>query len=207
MAWVASVEAIVPPLAVVTAHVTPLLPESLTRTAVKVAVWFVQLAFWGKILDELPVTLVIEIGCELLPQAMRNPASTSIRHIPATVAPLDILRLAKPTMTMPASGNVNGSHGERFSALRCWGFTVPEFGPEVAIVRVTVWGDVAPWATVLKAQLTVVSGRLLQAKVTAAAKVVAPPVAVTVKVDLADCPESAGAGVVGVDKVKVGAIT
>ena len=47
MAWVASVEAIVPPLAVLTTHVTPLLPESLVRVAVKVAVEFVQPAFWG----------------------------------------------------------------------------------------------------------------------------------------------------------------
>ena len=42
-----SAERIEPPFAVVTDHVTPLLPESLARTAVKVAVAFVQPAFWG----------------------------------------------------------------------------------------------------------------------------------------------------------------
>jgi hypothetical protein len=81
---------------------------------------------------------------------------------------------------------------------------VPEFGPVVVIVRVTVLGDEAPWAIVLKAQLTVVSGRPLQAKVTASVKVVAPPVAVTVNMDVVACPESAVVGVVGLDKVKVG---
>jgi hypothetical protein len=143
----------------------------------------------------------------LLPQATRSPRTARDTQRPAIAECLDIFRPAKPTMTMPASGNVNGSHGERFSALGCWGLTVPEFGPAVLMVRVTVWGDVAPWAIVLKAQLTVVSRRPLQAKVTAAAKVVAPPVAVTVKVEVVDCPESAVAGVVGVDKVKVGAVT
>ena len=137
MPWVGSAETIEPPLAVVTAHVTPLLPESLTRTAVKVAVAFVQPVFWGKILAELPVTLVNEIGCELLPQAMRNPASTSIRHIPATVAALDILRLAKPTMTTPARGKVSGSQGRRLSD-RWRNVPVPLFGPRLVMVIVTV---------------------------------------------------------------------
>ena len=126
-----------PPVAGVTAHVTPLLPESLARTAVKVAVAFVQPVFWGKILDELPVTLEIDTGCELLPQAMRNPANTSIRHIPATVAPLDTLRLAKPTITTPARGKVSGSQGRRLSD-RWRNVPVPLFGPLVLRVIVTV---------------------------------------------------------------------
>lgn len=46
----------------------------------------------------------------------------------------------------------------------------------------------------------------MQAKVTAAANFVAPPVAVTVKVEVVDSPAGAGAGVVGADKVKVGAL-
>ncbi len=104
----------------------------------KVAVAFVQPVFWGKILDELPVTLVIEIGCELLPQAIRNPASTSIRHIPATVAPLDILRRAKPTITTPARGKVSGSHGRRLSERWRNVLPVPLFGPAVLTVKVTV---------------------------------------------------------------------
>ena len=141
MAWVASVEAIVPglpPPVALTAHVTPLLPESLTRTAVKVAVAFVQPVFWGKILDELPVTLVIETGCELLPQAMRNPASTSIRHIPDTVAPLDILRPARPIITTPARGKVSGSQGRRLSERWRNRVPVPLFGPVLLMVIVTV---------------------------------------------------------------------
>ena len=117
---------------------TPLLPESLTRTAVKVAVEFVQPVFWGKILDALPVTLEIETGWELLPQAMRNPASTSIRHIPATVAPLDILRLAKPTITTPARGKDSGSQGRRLSDRWRNVVPVPLFGPAVWTVMVTV---------------------------------------------------------------------
>ena len=157
MPWVGSAETIEPPLAVVTAHVTPLLPESLARTAVKVAVAFVQPVCWGKILDELPVTLVIETGGELLPQAMRNPASTSIRHIPATVAALDILRPAKPSITTPARGKVSGSQGRRLSDR--WRNVVPTplFGPRVLTVIVTVDAcDPAAIVAELKAQLLLV---------------------------------------------------
>jgi hypothetical protein len=130
----------------------------LARTAVKVAVAFVQPAFWGKILDELPVTLVIETGGELLPQAMRNPASTSIRHIPDTVAPLDILRRAKPIITTPARGKVSGSQGRRLSDRWRNVLPVPLFGPAVPMVIVTVDAP-APAAIVadgLKAQLLLV---------------------------------------------------
>src|SRR5713226_7618659 len=141
-------------------------------------------------------------GGLLLPQATKNPRSTSETHRPAIAECLDIFRPAKPTMTIPASGNVNGSHGERFSALRCWGFTVPGFGPAVVMVRVTVWGPVAPAAIAGAEQVIVASGRPLQAKVTLAANVAAPPVGVTVKVEVVDCPESAVAGVVGVVMVK-----
>jgi hypothetical protein len=74
----------------------------------------------------------------LLPQATKNPSSTSETHRPAMAECFDIFRPAKPTMTMPASGNVNGSHGERLSALCCWGLAVPGFGPVVVMVRVTV---------------------------------------------------------------------
>jgi hypothetical protein len=75
------------------------------------------------------------------------------------------------------------------------------------MVRVTVWTPVAPAAICvgLKPQLTVASGRPLQAKVTASANV--PPPGVTLKVEVVDSPESTGAGVVGVDRVKVGAVT
>ena len=75
----------------------------------------------------------------------------------------------------------------------------------VVKVTVTVWGDEAPWAIVLKPQVIVASGRPLQAKVTGAANLVAPPVAVTIKVDVVDSPAGADAGVVGVDKLNVGA--
>jgi hypothetical protein len=69
---------------------------------------------------------------------MRNPASTSIRHIPVTVAPLDILRLAKPTITTPARGKVSGSQGRRLSDRWRNVLPVPLFGPAVWIVMVTV---------------------------------------------------------------------
>lgn len=111
-------------------------------------------------------------------------------------------------MTRPESGNASGSHGERLSA-RWRSLALPAefvFGPVVVIVTVTVWGDEAPWAIALKPQVMVVSGRPLQAKVTASANVVAPPVAVTIKVDVVASPASTGTGVVGVDKVNVGAL-
>jgi hypothetical protein len=77
------------------------------------------------------------------------------------------------------------------------------------MVRVMVCGDEAPAAICvgLKLQVTpmIPEGRL-QAKVTASANVVAPPVAVTIKVEVVDSPASAGAGVVGVDRWKVGAL-
>lgn len=118
-------------------------------------------------------------------------------------------RPAMPTITTPASGRVIGSHGRRLSARRCCCFfTLPAvFGPDVVMVRVTCCGDVAPWAIVLKPQVIVASGRLLHLKVTASAKVVAPPVAVTVKVEEVAIPAGAGAGVEGVVTVKVGAFT
>jgi hypothetical protein len=81
-------------------------------------------------------------------------------------------------------------------------------GPVVVMVTVTVVAA-APAAICvgLKAQLTVASGRPLQAKVTASVNV--PPPGVTLKVEVVDSPESTGVGVgvVGVDKVKVGATT
>src|ERR1700675_580627 len=127
-------------------------------------------------------------GGPLLPQATKNPRSTSDTQRPAIAECLDIFRPAKPTMTMPASGNVNGSHGERLSALRCWGFTMPEFGPLVPMVRVTVWSPVAPAAIAGAEQVTVASGRPLQTKVMGTVVV---PVGVTVKVeDIVLCPES-----------------
>jgi hypothetical protein len=65
---------------------------------------------------------------------------------------------------------------------------MPEFGPAVAMVRVTVWGPVAPAAIAGAEQVTVASGRLLQTKVMGTVVV---PVGVTVKVeDVVLCPES-----------------
>jgi hypothetical protein len=63
---------------------------------------------------------------------------------------------------------------------------------------------VAPRAIGLALQTTVAGG-LLQAKVTASVNV--PPPDVTVKVEVVDSPASTDAGVVGADKVKVGAVT
>ena len=104
------------------------------------------------------MTLEIETGCELLPQAMRNPASASIRHIPDTVATLDILCLAKPTITTPARGKVSGSQGRRLSERRRNWLPVPLFGPLLVMVIVTV-DALDPAAIVadgLKAQLLLV---------------------------------------------------
>jgi hypothetical protein len=79
-------------------------------------------------------------------------------------------------------------------------------GPVVEIVSVTVCTPVVPVAICvgLKAQLTVASGRPLQAKVIG--KVVVP-VGVTVKVVMVDWPAAAGAGAVGVVTVKAGLVT
>jgi hypothetical protein len=68
-------------------------------------------------------------------------------------------------------------------------------------VTVTACGDVAPCAIELNEQLTVASGRPLQAKVTGVVNV-DPLLAVTLKVEVVDIPESTVAGVVGADKVK-----
>jgi hypothetical protein len=48
----------------------------------------------------------------LLPQATNSPRSISETHSPAIAERLEILRPAKPTMKMPASGNDSGSQGE-----------------------------------------------------------------------------------------------
>jgi hypothetical protein len=105
-------------------------------------------------------------------------------------------------MAMPARGNDSGSHGERLSARRRSFLTPPAvFGPVVLIVTVTACGDVAPCAIELNEQLTVASGRPLQAKVTGVVNV-DPLLAVTLKVEVVDIPESTVAGVVGADKVK-----
>jgi len=78
------------------------------------------------------------------------------------------------------------------------------FGPVVLMAKVTVCGDEAPAAMVLKLLQptpTIPAGRL-QAKVTALTKV-EPLVAVIVKPDWVDSPASAGPGVVSMfEKVK-----
>jgi hypothetical protein len=83
-------------------------------------------------------------------------------------------------MKMPAIGSVRGSHGECLSARCDLLVPVPGFGPLVVMVSVT---GVAPapaaiWVG-LNAQVTVESGRLEQANVTAVAN--GPPVGVAVK--------------------------
>src|ERR1017187_752107 len=124
-------------------------------------------------LDELPLTATL-IGCELLPQATRNPASTSAKKRLPTIEYFNRLRPAKPARTIPAKGRVIGNHGSRFSARRrccLLGLPVFEFGPLVVIVTVSVTGLGVP-AVIAgpKLQVTVVSGRPLQAKVTLSAK-------------------------------------
>src|ERR1700730_12744398 len=98
------------------------------------------------------------MGCVVVPQAMRNPASASIRPTPATVATLDILRLAKPTITTPARGKVSGSQGRRLSERWFDGLPGPLFGPLLLLCIVTVDAG-APAAIVadgLKVQLLLV---------------------------------------------------
>jgi hypothetical protein len=64
---------------------------------------------------------------------------------------------------------------------------MPEFGPLVAIVRVTVWSPVAP-AAIGGAEQVIVASGTLQTKVMGTVVV---PVGVTVKVeDRVLCPES-----------------
>ena len=80
-----------------------------------------------------------------------------------------------PTITMPAIGRVSGSHGARLSARCDLLVPVPVFGPAVAIVSDT---GVAPAPAAicggLNAQVTVASGRLEQANVTALVNVALP---------------------------------
>jgi hypothetical protein len=172
--------------------------------AVKVAVWGGQLSVvsFGNRVDAEGLTLTPTPGPLLVPQATRSPISMRDAQS-ATIMPyLDTLRPAKPAITMPASGSDSGSHGERLSALRRSFLTAPAvFGPVVLMVTVTGCGDVAPWAIELKEQLTVASGRPLQAKVMALVNV-DPLFAVTLKVEVVDSPENTVAGVVGADKVK-----
>ena len=138
----------------------------------------------------------------MLPQATKNPRITSDIHSPPIMTCLDDLRPPIPSITIPARGNVKGSHGRRLSARRWRLFTPPLlFGPVVLIVSVTACGDAAPCAIELKEQVTVASGRLLQAKVTGVVNV-DPLFAVTLKAEVVDSPERTVAGVVGADKVK-----
>ena len=147
------------------------------------------------------LTLMVTGGW-LPPQAIKSPRRASDAQRPAIAECLDIFRPARPTMTIPASGSVNGSHGERLSALRWDDPAVPEFGPVVVMVRVTVWTPVVPAAIGLAEQVTVASGTPLQTKVMGTVVV---PVGVTVKVEVVVCPESGVAGVEGVVMAKMGA--
>jgi hypothetical protein len=168
---------------------------------------------FGNKVDPEGLTLTVIAGGVLLPppQASSKPRSASETKRLATMEYLDRLRPAMPTMTTPASGRVIGSQGMRLSAWRCCFLTPPfGFGPVVVMVRVSVTGLAVPAGIGFseKLQVTVASGRPLQTKLTAAAKVVTPvPVAVTVKVEVVDCPESTVPGLLGFDKVNVGALT
>src|SRR5580698_11282060 len=102
----------VPPFGVVTAQVTAVLVVLVT-VAIKVTLWsgHPSLALLGN-KGDWAATLT-PIGGELLPpQATRTPISRSATHRPAMAECFQTFRPAKPTMTMPASGKVNGSQGE-----------------------------------------------------------------------------------------------
>jgi hypothetical protein len=121
-------------------------------------------------------------GAELLPQAINRPISTSATPSAAPIEYLDHFRPARPTITTPAIGKVNGSHGIRLSARFC--ILAPDvFGPEVVMVRVTgtVTGPPGVPAAIeagLNTQ-TIVGSRPGQLKLTVAAKLLAPPAGVT----------------------------
>ena len=123
---------IVPPFVVVTAQVTAELLVLVT-VAVKVAVCGGQLsaASFGYSVTAEGLTVMV-IGAELLlPQAIRSPRSSSETPTPAHAECLQNFRPAKPAATMPASGNANGSTGERLSARRRMPPCTSAFGPVV----------------------------------------------------------------------------
>jgi hypothetical protein len=121
-------------------------------------------------------------GVELLPQAINSPINTTATPSPAAIEYLDHFRPTRPTITTPAIGNVNGSHGVRLSARFC--ILAPDvFGPEVVMVRVTgtVTGPPGVPAAMdagLNTQ-TIVGSSPGQLKLTVAAKLLAPPAGVT----------------------------
>ena len=124
---------IVPPFVVVTAQVTAELLVLVT-VAVKVAVCGGQLsaASFGYSVTAEGLTVMV-IGGVLLPppQAIRSPRSSRETPNPAHAECLQNLRPAKPAATMPASGNANGSTGERLSARRRMPPCTSAFGPVV----------------------------------------------------------------------------
>ncbi len=143
--------------------------------------------------------VVTTMGGVLLPppQAIRIPKSISATNRPAAAECRDTLRPAKPTMTMPARGNANGSQGERLSARRRWPAPWPAPGvagpgPAVAICSVT-WVNPLVAGIMLftipvpeKVQLVAVSVgslglKLLQLRVTGAPKLVAGDAGATEK--------------------------
>jgi hypothetical protein len=111
------VESIDPPFGVVTAQVTAILLVFVT-VEVNCAVCGGQLSAesFANTVAPTGLTLTPTAGWLLLPQAIRNPISTNETHRPAIAECFDILRPNKPTITTPAIGKVNGSHGERLSA-------------------------------------------------------------------------------------------
>jgi hypothetical protein len=126
-----------------------------------------------------------------------SPSSASDTHSPTTAKCFETFRPTNPTITMPAIGNANGSHGERLSARCCSADPVPVFGPVVLMVKETgVAAPVAPAAidAGLKVQLDELSvasvGENEQPNVTAAPNVV-DPTGVAVKWYTMDvCPAS-----------------
>jgi hypothetical protein len=99
---------------------------------------------------------------------------------------LDAIRLTMPTITTPAIGRVNGSHGLRLSA-RC-GPTVPVLGPVVVMVRVTVVA-LSPALICLSKLQAVSAGRFEQVSVTSLVKV-GDPDGAALKAKVALCPAS-----------------
>jgi hypothetical protein len=154
--------------------------EALLTLAVNVCVCAGQpsaASFGNRFTAVLGLTVKLTGGL-LPPHAISNPSNASETHSPAAAEYLDTLRPANPASTMPAIGSVTGSHGKRLSARRCKAAPAPVFGPLVVMVSETGI-PVAPAVPAamdggLKTQLAVVSGKPVQAKVTATPKVEVP---------------------------------
>jgi hypothetical protein len=123
--------------------------EELVTVAVSDEVDVGQFVSLGQILVGLALTVTLTGVLLLPPQAIMKPTSASEKHRrpmaePFVTFPLTFPRI-RPSITTPAMGSVSGSHGERLGERLAdrWRSSVgiPEFGPVVFMVIVTVDAD------------------------------------------------------------------